>query len=170
MDRFFGYGSLVNTATHPYGGVRRERIEGWRRVWRHTAHHAFAYLTAEQARDAAIDGLSADVPDGDWLALDTREAGYVREPLPVGPSIYHIPDGMHPAPKAPKPILLSYLDVVVQGYAQQFGTEGVKRFFETTTGWNAPIFDDRDEPQYPRAQPLSSTERALVDDWLKRVR
>ncbi|MDX5384038.1 MAG: gamma-glutamylcyclotransferase, partial [Rhodobacterales bacterium] len=34
---FFGYGSLVNRATHDYGQARAATLPGWRRAWRHTA-------------------------------------------------------------------------------------------------------------------------------------
>lgn len=170
MHRFFGYGSLVNTATHTYGGAQMETVRGWRRVWRHTAHHEVAFLTAARDADSEIEGLSADVPGGDWAALDAREAGYLREVTPEGPQIYHIPEGLHAAPDAARPILLSYLDVVVQGYLQRFGEKGVARFFDTTDGWDAPIADDRDAPRYPRAQILSGVERGLVDHWLAQVR
>jgi len=59
--------------------------------------------------------------------------------------------------------LLSYLDVVVQGYEQVFGEAGVAAFFASTDGWDAPILNDRDAPQYPRHQPLATVQRDLVD-------
>ncbi|WP_323785658.1 hypothetical protein [Thalassovita sp.] len=64
------------------------------------------------------------------------------------------------------PILLSYLDVVVQGYHQEFGEQGVTRFFQTTDGWDAPILDDRKQPHYPRHQTLARPETRLVDRML----
>ncbi|MGB3408427.1 MAG: gamma-glutamylcyclotransferase family protein, partial [Jannaschia sp.] len=82
MDEFFGYGSLVNLATHSYPGARRVTVEGWARVWRHTASRDVAFLTAVPDPRARIDGIAAGVPGGDWLALDAREEAYVREPLP----------------------------------------------------------------------------------------
>ena len=170
MHRFFGYGSLVNRRTHLYPGGRRLTVRGWRRAWRHTAFHHAPFLTAVPDPDSEIDGLAAEVPGGDWKALDARETGYLRQALPEGPSIYHIPDGLHPEPEAPLPILLSYLDVVVQGYLTEYGEAGVARFFETTDGWDSPIRNDRATPVYPRAQTLTERETALVDDWLSRMR
>ncbi len=169
LDEFFGYGSLVNTATHGYGEVRTLTVAGWARAWRHTALRPVAFLTAVREPETAIDGLAAVVPGGDWAALDAREVAYLRAPLNEGPSIYHIPDGLHGPATETHPILLSYLDVVVQGYLHRFGAEGVARFFATTRGWDAPIRDDRTEPLYPRAQSLTGSETALVDDWLRRV-
>lgn len=169
MNQFFGYGSLVNLATHDYPGGRRAEAEGWGRAWRHTASHEVAFLTAVRAPGVRIDGIVAEVPGGDWAALDLREVAYVREPLPTGPSIYHIPEGKHAPASEATPILLSYLDVVVQGYLHQFGEDGVQRFFETTEGWDSPILDDRAAPRYPRAQVLHSDETLLVEDWLARL-
>ncbi len=63
-------------------------------------------------------------------------------------------------------ILLSYLDVVVQGYLREFGEDGARRFFETTDGWNVPVLDDRAAPLYPRHCTLTPQERAFVDDSL----
>lgn len=176
MRHFFGYGSLVNLRTHDYPQAQPARVLGWRRVWRHTPHRAVAYLTVEPAPDVTISGMVALVPDGDWAALDRREAAYARQPLgaalrdapPDVPdaAIYVIPDGQHAAPTAANPILLSYLDVVAQGYLHQFGTEGLAEFFATTAGWQAPVLDDRATPRYPRHQGLTGAERQIVDDYL----
>ena len=176
---FFGYGSLVNRQTHDYGNAERARAKGWRRIWRHTALRPVAFLTAVPDPDCEIDGLIAPVPNGDWRALDAREHAYDRirltdlpdHPLPYQPevAIYSIPEGKHGAPSMAHPVLLSYLDVVVQGYLHEFGPDGVERFFATTDGWDAPILDDRAHPHYPRHQNLTPAETTLVDDWLIRL-
>lgn len=165
---FFGYGSLVNRATHDYPGIRRATVSGWRRAWRHTQARDVAFLTAVPCAQSRIDGLLAEVPDGDWAALDAREWAYVRTAAEPGrkAQIYNIPKTLHGAPSVKHPILLSYLDVVVQGYLQEFGNPGIDRFFITTDGWDAPVFDDRSAPRYPRAQVLTAAERALVDAGL----
>lgn len=176
---FFGYGSLVNRKTHAYGEAHPARATGWRRVWRHTALRPVAFLTAIPDPGTVIEGLIAGVPNGDWRALDAREHAYDRvelsdlddHPLPFTPraAIYAIPEGKHGAPSMAHPILLSYLDVVVQGYHQEFGAEGVDRFFATTDGWDAPILDDRKAPQYPRHQTLTAAETRMVDRLLDDV-
>jgi hypothetical protein len=56
--------------------------------------------------------------------------------------------------------------VVVQGYLREFGEAGVKRFFDTTDGWEAPVLNDRADPVYPRHRVLTADERTLVDDLL----
>ena len=174
---FFGYGSLVNRATHAYPSPQRARLTGWRRAWRHTGLREVAFLTAIPDPASAIDGLIAPVPGGDWAALDAREWAYERLPTPdvahplphpVEIAVYAVP-ATSAAPDANHPILLSYLDVVVQGYHREFGPEGVAAFFATTSGWEAPILNDRAAPRYPRAQQLTETETALVDTHLARL-
>jgi hypothetical protein len=114
----------------------------------------------------------APVPDGDWAALDEREFAYDRiaeatvshemtEPVDV--QVYAIPKGKHGAPSTRHPILLSYLDVVVQGYFREFGYSGVEDFFATTAGWDSPVLNDRAAPIYPRSQQLHPGETAMVD-------
>ncbi|WP_372886595.1 gamma-glutamylcyclotransferase family protein [Shimia sp.] len=176
---FFGYGSLVNRETHAYGGAHRARLGGWRRIWRHTDLRPVAYLTAIPDSSCEIDGLIAHVPGNDWRALDHRERAYERVavcdqvshplPGPVSVAVYTVPDGKHGRPDREHPVLLSYVDVVVQGYLKEFGEPGVARFFDSTSGWSAPVLDDRAAPVYPRHQRLSPEERGLVDDHLKRL-
>lgn len=176
---FFGYGSLVNRGTHDFADAVPAQLTGWRRIWRHTTLRPVAFLTVVPDARAEIDGLIAPVPGAHWPALDLREAAYlrapaahqVRHPLPHSPEIavYTIPEGHHGTPTRAHPILLSYIDVVVQGYLREFGEAGVARFFATTDGWDAPILDDRSAPRYPRHQPVTEAERALADDHLGRV-
>lgn len=175
---FFGYGSLVNRATHDYADAHRARIAGWRRAWRHVEGRKVAFLTAVPAPGCSIDGLIAHVPGGDWAALDMREHAYARvlatdvEHQIAGANeihIYHAPDDMHEPASTMRPVLLSYLDVVVQGYLREYGEAGVARFFETTDGWDAPMQNDRAAPRYSRHQVLSPNETAMVDDWLERL-
>lgn len=173
---FFGYGSLVNANTHIYDQTHPATVSGWQRRWRHTTLRDLAYLTVEPAPDVQIDGLIAKVPDADWAALDLRETGYTRSALdpqalrhdagPVAVQMYQTDPQITAAPSVTHPVLLSYLDVVVQGFLQVFGEDGVARFFDTTQGWDAPILNDRSNPIYPRHQPLSAEETELVDHHL----
>lgn len=176
---FFGYGSLVNRATHSYDHAHRASAKGWRRAWRFTHHRRVAYLTAIPCRDSKIFGLMAEVPNGDWVALDEREFAYDRigatshvdhpYDLPHEVSIYAIAEGQHRAPDPTHPILLSYLGTVVQGFLNEFGADGVTSFFDTTDGWDAPILDDRANPIYPRTQSLSRSENALTEHHMARM-
>ncbi|MEM6304983.1 MAG: gamma-glutamylcyclotransferase family protein [Pseudomonadota bacterium] len=172
---FFGYGSLVNAATHDYPDPRPARLRGWRRVWVQTPARKAVYLSVEPHAGTTIKGLIAAVPGADWAALDLREAAYDR--LPSGGAIQHDlsppPQVSHYAVKNPQPldlaeafIVLSYLDIVIKGYLDVFGTDGVQRFFDTTVGWDTPILNDRSDPRYPRYHQLTRAEEALVDDHL----
>ena len=175
---FFGYGSLVNRATHSYDHAHRASAKGWRRAWRYTRHRQVAFLTAIPCPDSRIDGLMAEVPNGDWIALDEREYAYDRVPasshvdhpyeLPHEVSIYAIPDGEHYMPTEEHPILWSYLGTVIQGYLNEFGEDGVRAFFDTTSGWDAPILDDRTQPIYPRTQSLTQRENTVLESEMQR--
>ena len=170
---FFGYGSLVNTKTHDYADPRPATLRGWRRVWQHTRLREVSYLSVTPCLETAIDGLVARVPGADWAALDLRERAYLRTDVtqalatPHPTAIYHVDPVHHSDTEGP--ILLSYLDTVVQGFLHHFGEDGVARFFDTTTGWHMAVHDDRAAPIYPRATILSPRERALVDLHLERV-
>ena len=175
---FFGYGSLVNRQTHTYAETHRAAVRGWRRVWRHTDLRPVAYLTAVPDDDTEIEGLIAEVPGADWADLDHRERAYdrvraagVSHPLTRAEvHLYWVPEGKHGRPDRTHPVLLSYIDVVVQGYLREYGPDGVARFFATTDGWDAPVLDDRANPRYPRHQPLSHEEHEMVDGYLDEYR
>ncbi|PRY21764.1 gamma-glutamyl AIG2-like cyclotransferase [Aliiruegeria haliotis] len=175
--QFFGYGSLVNRATHSYPGTRPAILGGWRRVWVHTHLRSLAYLSVEPA-DCEIDGLVAEVPDGDWAALDDRERAYDRHPISTTlhacgsnaeAQVYAVPPSHAALPDVTHPVLLSYIDVVVQGFLDVFGEAGADRFFATTSGWQAPILNDRTAPRYSRHQPLTDWQRGYVDARLTDV-
>ncbi|MFK7869276.1 MAG: gamma-glutamylcyclotransferase family protein [Roseobacter sp.] len=172
---FFGYGSLVNTKSHDYPDPRPAKLKGWRRAWVATPRYGVVLLTGVEAPGHDIDGLIAKVPGADWQALDAREAGYQRQTahhatehdLPHGPDIaVYAVARENQRPRGDQKILLSYLDVVVQGFHEVFGEAGVARFFDTTDNWDTPILNDRAAPVYPRAQVLSRAQTSLVDDHL----
>ena len=169
---FFGYGSLVNTATHDYRNATPATLQGWRRHWCGTAERGTGFLTAVRDPSASIMGLTAEVSDAEWQALDDREFAYLREdvsgavsPAPAAFSsliTYAVPEENQIAGPS-RPICLSYIDVVVQGYLQVFGRDGGDHFFATTSGWDVPIVNDRAAPAYPRHQRLTTDETAYVD-------
>ncbi|WP_375687366.1 gamma-glutamylcyclotransferase family protein [Pseudooceanicola sp. LIPI14-2-Ac024] len=174
---FFGYGSLVNRMTHDYPDARPALARGWRRVWRHIEGRDHAVLTAVPHADSEIEGLVAAVPAADWRQLDLREGAYDRvdgsghvahDIGEVELAIYWIPENKHILSDATRPVLLSYLDVCVQGYLREFGEAGVERFFATTDGWGT-VRDDRAAPAYPRHQRLEPVEMELVDQHLSRM-
>jgi len=171
--QFFGYGSLVNLATHDYRNPRKANVWGWRRRWVYSLKRDVSFLTASKDPRTSIQGMIADVAGIGWNALDEREAAYQRFELQnkdvAGVQIY-VADPKHTAPAGQnKPILLSYLDCVVQGFLEQFGEQGVSAFFDSTSGWNRPIRNDRTTPIYPRAQMLSKSETQLVNHHLDKL-
>ncbi len=174
---FFGYGSLVNLATHDYGDPRPAVLHGWRRVWRRTNLRKAAYLSVTPCARTSLHGVLAQVPGADWQALDQREAAYQRHDVsqtvhhdgPKAPTAVYQVKPVHVADAEDHPILLSYVDVVVQGYLRMHGHEGVAHFFDTTDGWDLPVLDDRAAPIYSRHQRLSAKERGLVDTHLAAV-
>ncbi|MCB1338443.1 MAG: gamma-glutamylcyclotransferase [Maritimibacter sp.] len=176
---FFGYGSLVNRRTHDFPDARAARVTGWRRAWRHSPLRQRCFLTALPDPGSEILGLVAAVPGADWAALDEREHAYARHDVSgtvihdvgreIEVAIYAIPDGAHFDPGDDHPVILSYIDAVVQGFLAEYGIEGVGHFFATTGGWHVPVLDDRAHPVYARAQVLSETERELVDEGLAMV-
>lgn len=175
---FFGYGSLVNQDTHIYPNARHATLQDWRRAWVRTDARDVVFLTAVPAIGHRIDGLIAAVPDADWATLDLREGGYQRISSdgnvahvgdPVAEIAHYAVDPTDMRKGGAHVILLSYLDVVVQGYLREFGADGVQAFFDTTDGWDTPILDDRAAPKYPRAQVLTASETQLVDQHLSRL-
>lgn len=177
VTQFFGYGSLVNRATHDYVAARPARLEGWRRVWVHTWLRPVAYLSVERAARAEIEGLVAEVPPDGWAALDARERAYDKHPitahlhlelerLETDAVVYAVPSSHAAPPDTRHPVLLSYVDVVVQGFLHVFGEAGADRFFATTVGWDTAILNDRADPRYSRHQRLSDEERDFVDSRL----
>lgn len=174
---FFGYGSLVNRATHDYPQAQPATLTGWRRIWVRTALRDVVFLSVHPAQGDSIDGLIASVPRADWAALDLRESGYTRidataavqhQAMASDIAIYQVPSAAQ-RKGGDHRILLSYLDVVVQGFLREFGEAGAEHFFATTDGWDTPVQDDRAAPLYPRAQTLSAPERALTDRLLAQV-
>jgi len=170
---FFGFGSLVNRATQNYPGAQHAWLSGWRREWVKPNFRKLTFLSVRPDPLCEIAGLAARVPGADWTALDEREAYYARHPValrtasgPIDAQVYAVEKQYETEGQDGHAILLSYLDVVLQGYLREFGEQGVADFIDTTDGWETPVLDDRHAPIYPRAQSLSNAERGLVDDHL----
>lgn len=164
--RFFGYGSLVNLATHAFPDPTPASLIGWRRVWRHARTRPVAFLSVERCETTTLHGITAQVPNADWAALDLREHAYLRRDVTAqfdhDTAIYEANPVHTASPNTNHPILLSYLDVVISGYTSLMGEAGPAHFFETTHGWG-PVLDDRETPIYPRAQSVSPKTRNTVD-------
>jgi len=188
MVRYFGYGSLVNAATHAAPQeLMPATLHGWRRQWAHQVTTPFGNVTALSIipdTSAEIDGVVAEVAE--WHDLDTREIGYNRFTISdlvkmqqgdagslAGPlhgiSAYRSKPANVAAASKQFPIWLSYVDAVLQGYLHQFGEAGMRRFVETTIGWNGAILDDRVAPKYPRKVQTTNSEQKLFDLILRDI-
>ena len=173
---FFGYGSLVNLATHDFPTRDPAKLKGWRRAWRHTDLRPVAFLTAVPDPESEIEGMIAHVPKNDWAALDEREWAYDRIPQrqevthplthEVEIAVYAVPQGRTIPNQQPSAVAQLYRRGRA-GVSARIRTRTVQdRFFATTDGWDAPILNDRAEPRYPRHQQLKPTETEFVDDRL----
>ena len=180
--QFFGFGSLVNAKTHAYPVQGHARVSGWQRVWVSTPLRKQAFLSVQRNASVPIQGLMAAVPNADWAALDEREIGYARIALDAsevsdgqdwqfpaaGLALYQVTKDMSLNGEK-QPILLSYLDTVIQGYWQVFGEQGARDFFASTASWDRPIQNDRTAPLYPRHQVWDAAVPKLVDQELTRL-
>ncbi|WP_018697797.1 gamma-glutamylcyclotransferase family protein [Amorphus coralli] len=185
LFHYFGYGSLVNAATRPQSlEVIPARLHGYRRAWRVSTRRS---LLSGACSLTIVEGEASDVVRGvlaresrvSLPTLDRRERHYDRltvgrgkvepeteTPHPGEAYVYRVKRAHDRFGTRRFPVLLSYVDCVIQGYLKVFGEEGVAEFMATTDGWHVPILDDRATPLYPRAQTLSDRERTLVDDAL----
>lgn len=175
---YFGYGSLVNRATHRTAILHAvpARLKGWRRIWRPRPDmpgFPAALLSVRPEPTAFCDGLVVLDRAENLAAVDAREARYRRlalapdsletaEPLPDGLPLYvYVAQTDIPPHPEPPMILRSYLDAVLQGFLAEHGEAGVRRFLAETEGFETPIHDDRVRPIYPRAVDLGAHEAAL---------
>ena len=169
MADFFGYGSLVNLLTHTYVNPRPTKIKGWKRIWVSSNIHDIAFLSVETCNSTQLQGMRASTENIGWDALDLRETGYNRQQVDNHDMQIYVGETKYINTSIKNPILLSYLDCVIQGYYKHFGEDGVIDFFSSTKGWDHPIFNDRSSPKYPRATKLSKYEFELVDAHIQKL-
>lgn len=186
---YFGYGSLVNRATHRTDVVAAcpARLHGWRRCWRPRPDMPFdeaqatpvSLLTIGREAGAVTDGLLVIDRAENLPAVDLREQRYER--TPIGHEELTLKDGGLPNdiplyvyqahPVVPRrsgvcPIYQSYLDAVLQGFLTEHGETGLREFVFGTGGFDMPVLADRERPIYPRAIVLAPSEIVLFDALL----
>lgn len=180
---YFGYGSLVNPATHRTRsfGYANARLRGWQRRWtarpdEHVEPIALLTSSPDAPSEAWLSGLLVFDHVDSLASLDAREAGYDRRSIardaidvewgvvPDGCPIYAYEGRAPQRPDLEHVILQSYLDAVLQGYAHRYGAAAVGNFITTTAQFDMPILRDRHAPKYPRPVVLSEQERALIDE------
>jgi cation transport protein ChaC len=183
----FGYGSLVNRQTlQPGGNVRPGVLHGWVREWRiagQTPAGRSCALTVRPHENGRIMGVLIEQSAAGLPDLDRREWRYDRHRIADDAFWYTgAENGAADAAfvycakrehyrwgDADHPIFLSYIDVVLNGYADVFGDDGVDHFVATTNGWQVPILNDRSAPRYPRAQPVSRARQRRFDAALAAI-
>ncbi len=179
---YFGYGSLVNRATHQtdIADFSKVRLKGWRRQWLSRLRADIgpvAMLSVVPDMQCEIEGLVVTDHAHNLPAVDAREIRYNRQVLQADDLKYinggngnNIPVNIYVA----KPvetvgtqikgrILRSYLDAVMQGYHNKFGRDGLHRFVQTTSNFDVGVREDRANPFYPRPVTTTAKERALFD-------
>ena len=182
-QRVFGYGSLVNSSTHPRNAQATGPVflGGWRRLWAHhleTANGSMCVLTIEPSTGAAVVGVLLDCDQSALRELDLREQGYERRALEVAYSespsqrmacITYVSMAARGQPASREaPIWRSYLDCVLSGFLTLGGVAALEEFIKTTGGWDGPILDDRVAPRYSRHVKLSALEAGEIDESLAR--
>lgn len=186
--RYFGYGSLINDQTRAQESrAKNIRLKGWRREWKVTGAlkgpsgvvQNVCALSVRRDPSCEILGILVEEPLENLAALDKREARYERVVLDstelgaLGKDektdkifIYKASPDHSNWGSDDSPILLSYIDCVLQGVIRRFGNKALEDFFQTTDGWHVPIMDDRHAPLYQRAVSLTAKERDAVDFML----
>lgn len=176
---YFGYGSLVNRATHRTEIVAAvpARLKGWRRCWRPGGSGARqALLSVRRDPGAVCEGLLVVDRAENLPAVDERERGYRRVAL-TGADLaldgampdcpVHVYEALAPEPAAGLHTIQSYLDAVLQGIFGEYGEAGVRRFMAQTEDFDLAVMADRAAPLYPRAVALEEAERSLFDALLQ---
>ncbi|KGF66678.1 hypothetical protein LL06_26660 [Hoeflea sp. BAL378] len=144
-------------------------------------------LSAHPEPGSAIDGLLVIDRAENLDAVDAREFRYHRRDISLAdldfggaaPALaaradirLHVYEARieHKPVEGPAPILRSYLDAVMQGFLNEFGADGLRRFVTETAGFDRPVLEDREAPRYARAVDLSPAEIALFEAALAPVR
>lgn len=180
---YFGYGSLVNAGTRQPGeDAMLATLTGWRRTWTHfydAPRDPGRSLSIREDENCQIAGMIVELQDGALARLDERERGYDR--LELDGRCFRLSNGeqlesvyvyrsrsvMPDNGLQTHPILRSYMDVVMQGYRDNFGEQGLANLLTTTDHWGGAVRQDRDAPIYPRAVDLRAGEADLFDQALQ---
>lgn len=173
MNYIFGYGSLICQDSRSRTGVSGEahaiEVQGIQRKWSlQSPEWPATAVGAHEEATARCNGVYFHVDEQNLERFDEREQGYRRtklswhnvsqlspQPLPSHGTLWaYVGEGAgQPSPE--RPIMQSYLDVILNG-CLDFGEAFAVAFTQTTECWQH-LVNDRDNPQYPR--PLTTLHR-----------
>jgi hypothetical protein len=163
----FGYGSLINAESRARTGDSGQalpvRVAGLQRGWNFAVRsRGLTAVGVTWQSQAQCNGVLVAVSASELPKFDARERGYERLPVPpqavtvlsdaavpVGNLwVYAVP---RPQPASTAcPIVQSYVDIILLG-CLDLGQGFAHEFIDTTSGWEAPWVDDRQQPAYQRA-------------------
>ncbi|WP_051207443.1 gamma-glutamylcyclotransferase family protein [Saccharospirillum impatiens] len=167
MHYIFGYGSLICADSRSRTGISglayAVEVSGIARRWSvPVPDYGATALGAHQDDQAHCNGVVFAVDEDNLARFDQREQGYDRvridwrqvdnlsqTPLPTHHTLwaYVGTQADHPLPE--RPILQTYLDVILNG-CLAISPDFAERFIDSTTPWQH-LHDDRQAPGYPRA-------------------
>lgn len=173
MNYIFGYGSLICADSRSRTGLTTPahpiEVKGIARSWSLHAPDSNATVVSAHLDESAIcNGVYFSVDDFNLSLFDERERGYQRvkiswkdvlplseQPLPNEGTLWTYVGHEVAKPCKEKPILQSYLDVILNG-CLDIHPSFAQRFTELTGNWEN-LLNDRHKPEYVR--PLKSAER-----------
>jgi len=181
MSYLFGYGSIINAASRNTTGQTGQSypatVAGLGRAWNSPIpNEPVTALGIIEKKGLKCNGVLVEVTGEEIKSFDQRETGYNRRlinpqnidqsTLPGKIWIYINKKSQRPTKK--KPIIQSYLDVVLAGcltYGRQFALD----FINTTQYWDSDWFNDRDHPRYPRAMVNKQNIFQTIDNMLRQA-
>jgi len=181
MSYIFGYGSIINSKSRSKTGKTGKCypaiVTGLQRAWDlPIPGEAVTALGITKKPKIKCNGIVVEIDSNELNNFDKREKGYRRIPVrekniqgfnPQG-KVWVYTNVKTTKPTLNKPIIQSYLDVIIQG-CLEYGKQFAIKFVETTTNWNYPWINDRPNPRYPRALENNPKLFKKVDNILKQA-
>jgi len=178
----FGYGSLISEESRKKTGLSKKsyiaKLNGFKREWNIKIHEAKATaLGIIKNSESFCNGIIFEIPEKEIKNFDKRENKYYSR-IEIDPNSLNIKEFPNiqnikiwvyvtkkpTTPTKDFPILLSYIDVVLNG-CLKINENFAKDFINTTSNWKYTE-NDRNNPRYPRAE--KNTPKNKIDKLLKK--
>jgi cation transport regulator ChaC len=179
----FGYGSLMNSASRKLTGetstaipvIVHGLIRHWAKIDPRYSHSPLAATVG----DGQVNGVLLHVTQTSLDEFDTREVGYERiqidssqietnYPITANEPIWVYVKREPQPPCEKSPILQTYIDTVLSG-CLEVSEQFAEHFVRHTVGWQSPLINDRNEPQYSNYAGVSSVDISKIDALLDRI-